>query len=57
MLYAVGTYIDLRHLNNKAAVETEPETRKPAEYPVGTKFLFLNLKSSLEILNVKTLAT
>jgi len=53
MLYPVGTYIDLRYLNDKPAVETQPEPRKPVEYPVGTKIVFLNIKQSLEILKVK----
>lgn len=53
MLYAVGTYIDLRYLNDKTVVESEPEPRKLVEYPVGTKIVFLNIKSSLEILKVR----
>jgi hypothetical protein len=57
MLYEVGTYIDLRHVGRRKIVEKKPsplEPTEPAEYAVGTRIIFLNFKSSLEILNVRS---
>lgn len=52
MSYAVGTYIDLRFLNNRS----EPDEPKRAgdiqtEFAVGTKILFLKVGSKLEFAN------
>lgn len=52
MLYAVGTYIDLRHLNDKVVEIPEPAIRRPSLYPVGTKILFLNVVSGLDVLKI-----
>jgi hypothetical protein len=55
MLYAVGTHIDLRYLNEQKVeqAQVQPEARRqPAGYPVGTKILFVRNLSELTVLKI-----
>jgi hypothetical protein len=56
VVYAVGTQIDLRHLNEKPAKQDSPDQTKfgSFEYVPGTRILFLNFKSGLQILKTQT---
>lgn len=53
-MFEVGTHIDLRYLNEK--VEPRPTQTSSGQhlYVPGTKIVFLNFISHLDILSVKT---
>lgn len=53
MLYAVGTYIDLRYMNSENVPAKRTEVKSEHRlYSVGTRIIFLNMIDELSVLKI-----